>query len=383
MTRKSLWNWYQSDDITSTERNKILEIGYIDDSPQLYLSSWRKLYYYQLVMDRLRSQINIFGSIQTLILFSTHWNPNCIIVINGDGNYGVNLLVYEMSSGQMNETLEKIWIEGGYSYLSSAKSKAYEVERKLKGDNPITFYYTPNSRIEIKAEDSWEFLSPVFPFTKKNELPFQSAKSNPDNYVKPLDIVRVCESVGGYGVHTCIYLGNRKVAHNLPSGGVRIDDWENFTNFGAYGERSYGVMTRYHPIVAYKHSDKIIEHIAKVMGGEFDIRKNNCESFANKCVHNLDISEHMSGMNGKCVTTVEREVVGNTVKTSITTSCGGGVCMSLPLGRLTSTEEFDRFSRNYYKESEIKNYVQSSSHFEGIKLEERIEIAPKSSYRMN
>jgi hypothetical protein len=81
-----------------------------------------------------------------------------------------------MSSGQMNETLEKIWIEGGYSYLSSAKSKAYEVERKLKGDNPITFYYTPDSRIEIKAKNSYDFLTPVFPFTKRIELPFQLAK---------------------------------------------------------------------------------------------------------------------------------------------------------------------------------------------------------------
>nr|CAG8459852.1 1252_t:CDS:2 [Entrophospora candida] len=224
-------------DITSTERNKILEIGYIDDSPELYLSSWRKLYYYQLVMDRLKSQ-----------------------------------------------------------------------------------------------------------------LPFQSAKSAPDSYVKPLDIVRVCESAG-----------------------------ENFTNFGSYGERSYGVMVRYHPIVAYKHSDKIIEHIAKVMGGEFDIHKNNCESFANKCVHNLDVSEHMSRMNGKCVTTVERKVVGNKISERITTSCGGGVFLSCPSDAFTSTEEFDRLSRNYYKENEIKGYVQSSSHFEGIKLEERIEVAPNDT----
>ena len=91
----------------------------------------------------------------------------------------------------------------------------------------------------------------------------------------------------------------------------------------------------------------------------------------------------MSGMNGKCVTTVERKVEGDTIRTSITTSCGGGVCFSFLFDALTSTKEFDRFSRNYYKENEIKNYVQSSSHFEGIKLEERIEVSPKSSYRMN
>jgi hypothetical protein len=142
-------------------------------------------------------------------------------------------------------------------------------------------------------------------------------------------------------------------------------------------------MTRYHPLVAYKHSDEIIEHIAKVMGGNFHISKNNCESFANKCVYNWDISEHADGMIGKCSTTVEHIKKGdNIISSTYTTSCSPEIVIC-SYGIPTSMEEFDRLSRDYHRENEIKNYVQSSSHFEGIKLEERIEIAPKSSYRMN
>jgi hypothetical protein len=377
-TNKSLYRSYQDGDISSTERNKILEIGYIDDLPQLYLSSWKKLYYYQLIIDRLRSRINISNKIQTLILFSAHWNPNCVLVISsGDNYYELNLIVYEMSSGQMSETLSVSWISV-YTSLLSAKNSAYEIERKLNGNNPVTFYETPGGNFEIKADNIWSYLAPAFPFTEKINLPFQSAKNNPDAYIKPLDIVRVGKSKWGGGVHTCIYLGNKKVAHNLPSGGVDIADWSTFANFGGYGETEYGIMVRYHPVIAYKRSDEIIQHIAKLMGGNFNIYKNNCESFVNKCVYNWDLSEHANGVN---FSSNRREYDENGAHV-VMTSCGGGqvYCTTrIP----TSTEEFDRLSRNYSKETDIRKCVEASSHFDGIKLEQRIEIAPKSGYRMS
>jgi len=49
----------------------------------------------------------------------------------------------------------------------------------------------------------------------------------------------------------------------------------------------------------------------------------------------------------------------------------------------TSTEQFDGLSRNYSAENEIKRYVESQNHYNGIVLEQRIEIAPKSEYRMS
>jgi hypothetical protein len=142
---------------------------------------------------------------------------------------------------------------------------------------------------------------------KRIEVPFYSAKSNPDAYFKPLDIVKVFENLyrtgpAPYMVHGCLYLvGNKMVAHALGSG-VKIESWDEF--FRVLG--SADKMLRYHPIVAFKRPEKIIEHIAKCIegsdryfgikgkfsvSGRDEIRANNCECFVNRTVLGLNFSE--------------------------------------------------------------------------------------------
>ena len=52
-------------------------------------------------------------------------------------------------------------------------------------------------------------------------MDFNSAKYNPDAYFKPLDIVMICKE---RMVHTCVYLGSRKICHALGGNRVKIED---------------------------------------------------------------------------------------------------------------------------------------------------------------
>jgi len=156
-------------------------------------------------------------------------------VVDGDGDYGVWLLVYEMPSQNMSEIIQKFGVTGYGGFknnLDKAKDRSWEIIEKLKGDNPI-LYNEPTS-LTISYDDSYS--SSNFPSyyddgeVKRIEVPFYSAKSNPDAYFKPLDIVKIFtyrESRTGtapYMVHGCVYLGNKQVAHAKADNKIEIED---------------------------------------------------------------------------------------------------------------------------------------------------------------
>lgn len=127
---------------------------------------------------------------------------------------------------------------------------------------------------------------------KRFSLPYE-AISNPDNYIKPLDIVWI-KKQGRFLLkyfHVCVYLGKGGVCHIYsPSGkknnGARTDSWAEFLS------GRIELPIRFHPIIPFKHKDKIIEHIAKASVdkyklGKYDLTGDNCEHFANKCVLGL------------------------------------------------------------------------------------------------
>src|SRR5437764_5984432 len=145
-----------------------------------------------------------------------------------------------MPSQQMQEIIQKFGVTGysasGYRYdLDKAENRAREIERVLKGDNPILF--VEPSDLTISYEDN--YYSSNFPSyydngeVKRIEVPFSSAKSNPDAYFKPLDVVKIFiddpkkrneGKKAPYMVHGCVYLGNRKVAHALANNVVKVDN---------------------------------------------------------------------------------------------------------------------------------------------------------------
>jgi hypothetical protein len=122
----------------------------------------------------------------------------------------------------MGEIIQKFGIGGYDSYrynLDSAKNRAAEIEGRLQGNNPI-LYNEPTS-LTISYDDN--YYSSNFPSyykdgeVQRTEVPFSSAKSNPDAYFKPLDIAKILsqytnsEGQRTYMVHGCIYLGNSKI----------------------------------------------------------------------------------------------------------------------------------------------------------------------------
>src|SRR6185312_12264713 len=77
-------------------------------------------------------------------------------------------------------------------------------------------------------------------------------------------------------------------------------------------------MVRYHPVIPFKHKNKIIEHIAKSItlrngssshskissvspehNSEYNINHNNCEHMVNKCVLGLNFSEYSEKRMGR------------------------------------------------------------------------------------
>ena len=77
--------------------------------------------------------------------------------------------------------------------------------------------------------------------------------------------------------------------------GTRIHSWESFCEDYKEGN---GKITRYHPIIPFKHHEKIIKQIAWAV--DVDFRKNrycianrNCEHLANMIVYGINYSEQV------------------------------------------------------------------------------------------
>jgi hypothetical protein len=203
------------------------------------------------------------------------------------------------------------------------------------------------------------------------ELPYHSSKNNPDNYIKPLDIVK---RINRDMVHTGIYLGDRKVAHAKGNNRVEIDNWDEFFNVGiGYSDK----LLCYHPVIAFKKPRKIIEHIAKTVSerenyfcakGNFSIEKNNCENFANRCVLGLNFSEladrRKAKSNNSISLSYELEKTNNQLDS----------LSSYPSSAISEIEDY----RNRGNENRIARKVDR----EGIEMQNCIEVHPKD-FRLN
>jgi len=108
-----LYNWNKSGDITDDRKNVISK--FISASPdstfEYYRGDLKKIYYWDDILERNKSNINIPDKVQQIRFFSAYWNNNLMTVVNGDGSYGVWLIVYEMPSQQMEEVIQKFEVK--------------------------------------------------------------------------------------------------------------------------------------------------------------------------------------------------------------------------------------------------------------------------------
>lgn len=413
MTKKSLQSWYNSDDITYSQKEVIKKFGVGDYYPECERRDFKKIWYLNEIFERRKP--SIYGRIQKMIFFSAWWNNNLIIAINGEGSYGVHLIIYEMPWKNMSEVLETRLIDSGYSYLSSAIDKAHDVEGKLKGSNPI-FYKYPS--LELKYNDNYYQFKDVK--TTDLYLPSSNVENHPDEYLKPLDIVKVHSSSGWF--HSAIYLGNGKVCHARPGkddtssyggysssyggysygsssysyydydvsrgdswGWIEVTSWKNFLKFLG----SPNKVVRLHPLVPYKSKDKVTNDLAEAIEGAVKYyekrgrfrtrvddngKSNNCEHFVNLITHGIDISEFTEKKKvEKGHEYAERYKYYN-LESKMSEN-------SSFFSSLTSSHQGSRISQ-------VKNYTNSGTvgegiMYEGINMDARIEVEPKSWYRMN
>ena len=137
-------------------------------------------------------------------------------------------------------------------------------------------------------------------------------------------------------------------------------------------------MARYHPVIAFKKTDEIIKHIANCVEknetyysrekkGNFDIYVNNCENFTNRCVIGLDFSQLTERKNEEIYGTPKKEELNVEEQLNKTK------------GKLDALTSYDDTPRN--KINEIKSYQNQGFDVmrDGIKMEARVEVQPKSS----
>jgi len=404
MVKKSLQSFYNSGEINFEQKETLKKFGINDNYPERERRDFMKLWYWDEILRRNRREIDIEGQIEKMIFFSSIWNNNLLIIINSANE--VNFIVYEMpmkSSGDPAGGWLKKFLIGNYSSNYIALNEVRELESKLKyNDNPIlllvknhfssadlrstgievTLYFA-NVRYE-KNYDSI-YYPMMFPFGIRHELPFYDAKINPDQYIKPLDIVLITKREQEM-VHACIYLGDKKVCHVLGEygGTVKIDDWDNFLEV----IKTHDKIIRYHPTIPFKRPEIIIRHIAKSLegrsnyfnpglkSGSFRVwrnisgNSNNCENFTNACVLGLNFSELDDRSNQE-----EEIMIGVEGSLQETTQKLDNLLTYYPSSRISEIEGYI----NRGNQNRISSYVDR----EGIQMNERIETQPNSDYRLN
>lgn len=231
---------------------------------------------------------NIPGKIKDIKYFKTWFNENLAIVIsliteNPFKKYEATLIIHEPAERMMNRIFIVLKCIASDSKLNKIKRKIDIIKKKLNEDNPGIHFNFFNNIIETN-------------------LPFDINNINPDEYIKPLDIIKIKR---GRYKHVAIYLVDGKVCqiegtkgnsgglfNKINSGGVRIADWKSFL-----GDNP-GEVTRYHVVIPFKRKEKIIEHIVKALlskygEGEYHLLLKNCEHFANMCVYSINRSEQV------------------------------------------------------------------------------------------
>ena len=381
---KNLWDWW-CNGIDDSKKAILEKLGVDADSSskkRYDKSDLWKLYYWARILNS--KYVGVSGKVQQMNFFSTEWNNNLLIVIDGEGSYGINLLVYEMpmeATGNPSAgPLERFYISN-CSYFSDARDKIKQLEKTLKGDNPI--FYRDYVTVDY---DNKNYDSSSYPMTFKGgvveriKLP-SDAKYNPDKYIKPLDIVL---EVNRKMVHSCIYLGDKNVCHVIApnrNAVVKMDSWSNFLSV-----ISADKILRYHPVIAFKDPNIIIKHVAKSVegtsnyfvpgvknsDGSFSLWKssserssNNCENFTNACVFGLNFSELAARDIGSSNTTFN-------VSSRINETNG-------ELNKLSYGDSVDSRINDIksYKKRGNENRIARDIDREGIEMQNCIEVQPK------
>lgn len=408
MTRKKLYEWFGSGDITGEE-------GYI--LGKMGVDEYNDYYTLQDLKQMLRcrdwarfSEIewNLDGKIKKIIFFTPNFNDskpdasNYSSAIITDGNNDTWVIVYRPSyvSGIKDDVMIKR-ITGQVApglVAERSSSVASEAERDLNGDCPISGAAPPFESISSDYTDE--------PYVRSGILPYD-ARNNPDKYVLPLDIVK--RPINSRFDHYAIYVGNEWVVE-LPGllESVKFVTWKNFWDGGGSSSSSSSgsgrTKTVYHPQMPFKRKHDIIRHIAKAIRHgygdcgchNYNVGVNNCEHFANACVLGINNSSQGIGEVGLIDVSPFPLNFFNTSRNFGSAIEDGLDAINMPLNtRIRKCgRKFDDLTSNYYNEKERiercinqaennRSYTRSKYQIEQEKFEERIVVYPRDNCRVS
>lgn len=250
MTRKNLYDWW-CNGIDSDEKNRLEQIGInanSSSSDTYTLNDLKKVLRDENALKRLSHPIT--GQIHFILFFSTWFCNDCVVAINGDSNYRVWLWVYEPSFRNFGEWSAYNSTSTESSFYT-AKDRARTLKDNLWANNPAIYRNLP-----VKITYYGESSSPEMSLVGRSEL--STSLSNPDQYIRPLDIVKVYGTMKREGreiamLHSGIYLGSGKVAHAIPRSGYLSSYLDSYSgnygnynyNYNYYGYYSYGYDYNY------------------------------------------------------------------------------------------------------------------------------------------
>ncbi|CAJ0748977.1 12487_t:CDS:2 [Entrophospora sp. SA101] len=230
----------------------------------------------ELLIKKSKKQLG--GDIEKISFFDTWFNDNCAMVISKNDK-----------------------LTGSNNYKEVTRYFKYII---LRSEHPAAEMYNNIYTFDLPS------LSQNYKNVARRKITFLS-QTNPNDYIKPYDIVKRKIDKFGMTHHYAVYLGNNEegvpeVVHiyNLEEGkksgkdlGARIDTWERFLD----GKREVEIC---HPFVPFKRPELIREHIeiavkAGYGKGEYHLLKDNCEHFATMCVYGLGMSQQAKSKIGK------------------------------------------------------------------------------------
>ena len=193
-----------------------------------------------------------------------------------------------------------------YSYVSfnSLITSPYVIKKYLPSTEETEIPWTQFFGTGAHHGSMRNYYQQTQPIKIKKFIP----NKNPENYLKPLDVVWVKKIVSGNIIHHIgIYLGNDNVFHYSGDDKKQYEAKIKITSWNKFVEGSSGrEILAYHPIIPFKNYEQIAQQIDwannnSYWEGRYCLANNNCEHRDNSFIYGINYSKQVQERSGESV----------------------------------------------------------------------------------